>query len=1060
MKGPIAWFARNGIASNLLMLVIIITGLITLPNIKLEVFPDVRINAVGITVPYPGASPAEVEDAICVRVEEQVNGVTGVKEIGCTAVEGRGAVTVELHDWADVDTALDDIKTEIDSIDSFPAEAETPTVKQLTSQNKVISVMVAGDVSERTLRALGEEVRDEIIELPDVSVAELTAVRPFEISIEVSEHDLRRHGLRFDDVVRAVQNSSLDVPAGSIRTRDGEVVLRTSGQAYRGHEFEDIVLLAGLDGSRVRLGDVATVVDGFAETDRSTRFDGLPAVMVRVRRVGTQDALTVAARVREYVETKQVSLPQGVYIHTWDDDSSVLASRIDTMLDNARTGFLLVLCVLALFLRLRLAFWVGIGVPIAMLGAIATLPFLDVSINLLSLTAFIVVLGILVDDAIVVGENVHTHQERGGDPLEAAISGTEEVAVPVNFGVLTTIVAFTPLLFLPGPSGKISRMVPIVVIASLIFSMIESKLILPSHLGHSRARSQKNPDSKSRLWANVQAAVSRGLDRFLERGYAPFLERSLEWRYTAVAVAVAIVFMAGGLMGGGWVRFQYMPSIESDAVIANLTLPEGTPVEATTEAIQRLERAAEEIRAELDSGRPAGAPSVIRHTFSSIGAQPGSGSSSGPSRNAGSNTPNKGQVVIELLPSKQRDQSSLEIGNLWRERTGEIPDTVELTFTSSMFSTGAPIEVELRSNDGDALTATTALLSDELRRFPGVFDITDTLRRGKQELNLVLLPGAEALGLSRADVASQVRQAFYGAEAQRIQRGRDDLRVMVRYPQDDRRSIGDVESMRIRLPDGTAVPLSAIARIESGRGYSTIQRYDRRRTSRVTAEVDANLVTPNEIIAEVRGRILPSILAAYPQVSYRLQGEQREQAEFLSYLGRGFLLALLVIFALLAIPLQSYLQPLIIMSAIPFGMIGGILGHFLLGFTTSMFSVIGLVAVAGVVVNDSLVLVDRINRELASGRSIHEAIRSAGRKRFRPILLTSLTTFAGLTPLMMETSVQAQFLVPMAISLAFGVLFSTSVTLILVPCLFGILADFRSPSAAGRTAVPRQQQEA
>lgn len=1054
MKGIIAWFARNPVASNLLMLVIVVTGLITLPNIRLEVFPEVRVNAASISVPYPGASPQEVEEAICVRVEERVNGVTGVKEIGCTAVEGTGAVLVELHDWADTETAMDDIKAEIDSIDSFPEETETPTVRQVTNQTKVVSVMVAGDIDERALRALGEEVRDEIIDLPDISVAELTSVRPFEISIEVSEHDLRRHGLRFDDVVAAVRRSSLDLPAGSIRTRDGEVVLRTSGQAYRGHEFEDIVLLADLDGSRVRLGDVATVVDGFAETDRSTRFDGVPAVMVRVKRVGTQDALAVAAQVRDYVEQKRVALPEGVSLHTWDDDSSVLRARINTMLGNARMGFVLVLCVLALFLRLRLAFWVGIGVPIAMLGAIATLPLFDVSINLLSLTAFIVVLGILVDDAIVVGENVHSHQERGGDPLDAAIEGTQEVAVPVTFGVLTTIVAFTPLLFLPGPSGKISRMVPIVVILSLIFSMIESKLILPSHLGHARARGQKAKTSKSQRWERVQTAVSGALTRFLNHAYTPFLERALEWRYTTLATGIAVVVMAMGLLAGGWVRFQYMPAVESDAVIANLTLPEGTPAATTTEAIRQLEIAAEEVRAEIDATRAPGAASVIRHVFSSIGAQPGTSSSdSSPGGRRGANTPNKGQVVIELLPSDDRKESSLEIGNLWRERTGEVPDAVELSFTSSMFSTGAPIEIELRSNDGEALARTTAMLKDELRRFPGVFDITDTLRRGKQELNLVLLPGTEALGLSRADIAAQVRQAFYGAEAQRIQRGRDDVRVMVRYPEDDRRSIGDVESMRIRLPDGTAVPLSAIARIESGRGYSTIQRYDRRRTSRVTAEVDVSQVTANEIIAEVRGRILPTILASHPEVTYRLQGEQKEQADFLAHLGRGFLLALLVIFALLAIPLQSYLQPLIIMSAIPFGMIGGILGHLLLGWTTSMFSVIGLVAVAGVVVNDSLVLVDYINREIAAGRPAHEAIRTAGRRRFRPILLTSLTTFAGLSPLMMETSVQAQFLVPMAISLAFGVLFSTSVTLVLVPCLFGILSDFRAPRAAGELAV-------
>ncbi|MDG1401666.1 MAG: efflux RND transporter permease subunit [Candidatus Binatia bacterium] len=1049
MKRAIAWFAENSVAANLLMALIVVGGVLALPVVKLEIFPEMRVDSVSISVPYPGASPEEVEQAICVRIEERIQGVDGVKEINCTAVEGMGAVLVHVADWANVETALDDIKAEIDSINTFPAEAEVPTVKQAQLQGKVVSLMVSGNADERTLRALGEEIRDEIVALENVSMASLTGVRPFEISVEVSENDLRRFGLRFDDIVDAIRKSSLDLPAGSIKTRDGEVVLRTRGQAYLGNDFEDIVVVSQLDGTRVLLGDIATVVDGFAETTKSSRFDGDPAVMIKVMRAGTQDALSVADAVKTYVAEKSPQMPAGTYLTIGEDESEHLRARLDTMISNARLGFLLVLCVLALFLRLRLAFWVGLGVPIAMLGAIASLPWFGVSINLLSLTAFIVVLGILVDDAIVVGENVHTHQERGGDPLQAAISGTQEVAVPVTFGILTTIAAFSPLLFLPGSSGEMSKMVPIVVISSLVFSMIESKLILPAHLGHARSRAEKKPGKKWKAWENLQTTIAGGLENFLENRFTPFLEKALEWRYTTLATGVAILTVTLGLMTGGWVRFDFMPSIEADAVVASITLPEGTPATVTARAVQQLEDAASQLREEIDSERTEKQGSAFKHVFTSIGSQPNTArSDSDRGRSSISlGSPNKGEVQLELVPSKQRSQTSLEVGNRWREITGEIPDVVALTYTSSMFSSGAPIEVELRGNDGDALAAGAEMLKEELRRFPGIFDLSDSLRIGKQELNLDILPSAEVLGLSRADLARQVRQAFYGDEAQRIQRGRDDVRVMVRYPEEERRSIGDVESMRIRLPDGTAVPLSAVATIESGRGFSTIQRSDRERTAHVTADLDTGVNSATNIVAEIRGRILPMILDQYPSLSYRLQGEQKEQAEFLTFLARGFGVALLVIFGLLAIPLRSYLQPLIIMSAIPFGMTGGVLGHVMMNVTMSMFSVIGLVAVAGVVVNDSLVLVDYINRERLQGTPLSVAVREAGRKRFRPILLTSLTTFAGLSPLLAETSVQAQFLIPMAISLAFGVLFATPVTLLLVPSLYLAMTDVKQATS-------------
>lgn len=1044
MKAAIAWFARNSVAANLLMLVIVVGGLLSLPRVKMEIFPTVEADLVIVTVPYRGASPAEVENGVCIRVEERIQGIEGIERLNCTASEGAGVVMAEVHSWADTDAVLDDIKTEVDAIDTFPAETEKPTIKRATMRARVINVAVYGDVDERTLREYGQKVRDDIAELPGITVAKLRNARDYEISIEVSESNLERHALTFDDVVQAVRRSSLDLPAGAIKTRGGEISLRTKGQAYSGQDFENIVLVANPDGSRILVGDVAEVIDGFEEADRWANFDGKPSVMVQVYRVGDQGALDVAAQVKKYVGEAQASMPPGLSLTTWQDESIYLRARLNTLIANGRLGFFLILGVLAMFLRFRLAFWVGLGIPIAMLGTFIVLPWFDVSINLLSLFAFLVVLGILVDDAIVVGENVHTHQERGEDPLESAIEGAQEVAVPVTFGVLTTIAAFSPLLMIPGDMGKMTKQIPIVVITALVFSFIESKLILPAHLAHARARGNKKGAFSSATWKKVQAAVIGGLDRFTRGPYARVLSHAVEWRYSTAAAGVAIILLTVGLVGGGWVRFNFMPAIEGDNVVAFLTLPQGTPAEVTAKAISQLEASAEEVRAELDATHVSQEGSVYHHILSSIGEQPYRNQQERDSSGAlgvKPNEPHAGEVNIELAPSEMRGATSLEVANLWRERTGPIPDTVELGFTSSMFDAGEALHVELRGEDGDELRDAAAALKRRLAQYPGVFDITDSYRGGKQEVALSIRDSAEALGLSLQDLARQVRQAFYGDEAQRIQRGRDDVRVMVRYPEASRRSLGDVEQMRVRMADGTAVPFSSVGDYEIDRSYATIYRADRRRIVSVTADVDENVASPNDIVADLKANVLPVLLADTPSVSYTLQGEQAEQAEFSTFMLRGFAIAMLVIFALLAIPLASYVQPLIIMTAIPFGMVGAILGHLVMGWDLSMFSVIGMVAVSGVVVNDSLVLVDYVNRTRHAGATAIDAVQAAGVARLRPILLTSLTTFAGLSPLLAERSVQAQFLIPMAISLAFGVLFSTAVTLVLVPTAYLIVDD-------------------
>jgi multidrug efflux pump subunit AcrB len=1038
----IAWFAGNHVAANLLMMLLAVGGLLSIPTIKQEVFPELNLDVVTVSVVYPGAAPMEIEEGICIRIEEELQGLQGVKRISSTAAEGVCLVSVELLAGEDARRRLDEIRSRVDGIDSFPEEAEKPVIVQAGVRFQVLDVAVSGDVDEATLKRLGQQVRDEIAALPGITDVELVATRPYEVAIEVSEDALLRHDLTFDHVVRAVRRSSLDLPGGSVKTAGGEILIRAKGQAYRGGEFEGLVLLSRPDGSRLRLGDVARVVDGFEETDQLAHFDGRPTTLVEVYRVGNQSALEISATVREYIEQARERFPAGVTLTVWQENARFLRTRLDTLLRNGRDGFALVLLVLALFLRLRLAFWVSLGVPLSFLGTLFVMPSLGLSINLVSLMAFIVVLGIVVDDAIVVGENAYTEQSRGAAPLAGAIAGAQGIAMPVIFGVLTTIVAFVPMLFVVGPMGRMTRIIPMIVIACLIFSLIESLFVLPSHLAHAAARETRGSHPVTRTWLRFQGIVASTLQRFIREVYRPVLEILLEWRYLTVAAGVSILLIAMAILGGGWLRFVFQPEVEGEVAVAYLTMPLGTPVEVTSEAVSQLVRAAEEVRREVDAERESG--SVIAHVFDAVGEQPyrrRQASSVAAFSQANGTGSHLGEVEIEVVPSEEREITVEELTRRWRERTGMIPGAVELSFASTLITAGAPIHLELAGPDLDELVSAAERVKRALAVYPGVIDLSDSFRGGKQEIELEILPEAEALGLTLSDLAGQVRQAFYGHEVQRIQRGRDDVKVVVRYPAEDRRSLGDLERMRIRAADGSAVPFSSVARATLGRGFSSIQREDRRRVVSVTAAVDTRMANANEIVADLKSEVVPDIEAIHPRLQISFGGEQREQAEVLGSLIRGWIIALFAIYALLAVPLRSYVQPLIIMAAIPFGLVGAIGGHLIMQYKFSMMSVVGLVALSGVVVNDSLVLVDYINKCRAKGAALQDAIREAGAARFRAILLTSLTTFAGLTPLLMEQSVQAKLLIPMGISLAFGVIFATLITLVIVPVSYLILED-------------------
>ncbi len=1087
MPRLIAWFATNHIAANLLLILIVLAGLSAVLTMPQKSFPDIDVPIISVSIPYLGAAPEEVEQGVCIRVEEELDGVEGVKEIRSVANESLCSVTVELFEDADESRALDDVKNRIDALDTLPEETEQPIINLATSIRPVIDLAITGPDDERTLKVLGQRVRDEIAALPGITQVSLVNTRPYEISIEVSESDLQRFGLTFSQVAEAVRARAIDLPGGAIKTEDGEILLRTKGQVYWGEEYERLVLLSRPDGSLVYLSDVARVVDGFEDTDQSLRFDGQPAAIIRVSRIGSEDILAITGAVMAYLDTSAQALPEGVKLTVWNDNSRLLEDRLATLLDSARQGFLMVLLLLALFLRPVLAFWVSVGVPVAFMGALYLTNYVGLSIDGISLFGFILVLGIMVDDAIVVGESVHSRQREGGTPLIGSIEGTQRITIPVIFGVLTTICTFLPMLQGVGSSGQIGAVIATVVICCLIFSLIESQLILPAHLGNKQTKTAKGEvylllvplmvivllqfswstssfvglaiglmtvvyaldrlgltdDPAKRLIA-AQSRFSASVEALIDGPFRRIVQRATQARYTTLAMAFAFFLSGVAVFGSGRLPFSFFPPLAADQVIAQLTMPLGTSSEITEQAVRHLERTGEAIRDELNEQYGAAPP--VTHILASVGGSQGGGLGPPGSGGGGASGGHMGEVTLQLTPSQSRTISTKEVATLWRERSGSIAGAVELKFNSSLFSVGNAIDIQLAGNDVDELREVAAGLRAELARYPGVIDITDSFRSGKQELKLKMTPEGEALGLSLGALAQQVRQAFYGEEAQRIQRGRDDVRVMVRYTEAERESLASLDDMRVRTREGSEVPFRTVANASLGQGYSSIKRADRKRVVNVTADVDRTQITADEVVGDLSRSYFPVIRAEHPRVSLSLEGEQRQSGEYLVSLVFPFLIALFAIYALLAIPLRSYVKPFIIMSVIPFAFIGAIWGHQIMKLAglvsgLAMMSILGMIAAAGVVVNSSLILVYAINQRRDAGSTMADAVVDAATSRCRPIVLTSMTTFVGLMPLMFNTSVQAQFLVPMAVSLSFGVLFATVITLLVVPSIYLLFED-------------------
>ena len=1040
LNGGIDWLARNPVAANLLMVLIVAAGLAAATEIVDEAFPQADLDVIGIDVPFLGAAPEDVETGVVLRIEEAIRNIPGIRQIRSTASPGSASVRLDLELGADAQRVLDEVTVAVQAITTFPAATEKPIIRKPIVRNQVLVLAVSGAVDIATLKSIAEQVRDELLTLPEVSQVDVAGVPPYEISIEVSEAALRKYQLTFDDVTNAVRRSSIDIPGGSVRSERGDILLRTVGQAYREAEYENLVLLARPDGTRLLLGDIATVVDGFAETEQLARFDQAPAVMLYVFRSGSQSTTATSAAVRRYIDRVRPRLPDGVALTIWQDQSLAIDDRLAIMLRNGAAGLVLVLVVLALFLEIRLAFWVSLGIPIAFLGAIALMPGLDVSRNMVSSFAFLLVLGIVVDDAIIVGENVYRHQQEDGDGLRGAVAGVREISKPVIFAVLTTVVAFLPLLFVPGLAGDMFGVIPLVVVPCLLFSLLESLGILPAHLAHAHRRGAAG----SRSWFRFQRRIADGLVWVVRSVYEPLLEVALRWRYVTAAIGIATLMLSGALVPSGRLTVRFFPSVESEFIAAVVTMPLGTPIEATLQAVEKFEAGASRLRARLEEETGM---DHFRHVATIVGDQPLAGGSASPTGRMGNpaNAPHLAEVTVELVSPEYRAYTSEDLGILWREHTGPVPEADSVGLIASLMSTSESVDVELAGQDMDALRSAAAALTGRLAEYTGVYEVVDSFRTARAEARLDIRPAAERLGLRRQELGHQVRQAFHGEEAQRIQRGRDDIRVMVRYPRDDRRSLGNLENMRIRTPDGGQVPFGQVARLEAARGLTSIARVDGNRTVDVTASVDPGVSSAADVVADLRARMLPDVLADFPGVRHSFEGGQAEQQNTTEALATGFVLALIAIFGLLAIPLRSYIQPVIVMGAIPFAFVGALWGHLLLGIALSFTSVFGLVALTGVVVNDSLLMVDFINRARVqpSGASLPQAIREAGSRRFRPILLTSLTTFVGLGPMMLDRSLQASLFVPMAVSLAFGVLFATLVTLFLVPTSYLILDDLQ-----------------
>ena len=1026
----IEWFAKNPVASNLLMFGILIAGLASASrSVPVETFPSFELDTVTVSTEFRGATPKTVEDGITLRVEEAIADVEGIEELTSRSSEGSSSVVAEVNEAYDKRDVLDDIKVRVDALNTLPAEAEKPVVSLNTRNRTVIWFAIQGNVETKVLRTVAGQFREGLLTDSEISNVELQGVAEYQMNIEVTPQTLDAYNLSLAQIGEAISQGATDVSAGNVQTRNGDILVRSDGQAYSRDEFAAIPIISNSEGRPITLGEIAHIDDGFEESSLLTTFNGTPAIMVQVRRVGEQSALSVAEKSRNYMAKFAENLPSGVSIDYWDDDSTYLKSRIGAVLDSAWLGGILVMILLSLFLRPAVAGWVFLGIPVSFMGAFLFMPQVGGTFNVVSLLAFIMVIGIVVDDAIVTGENIYRRMREGMEPKLAAIVGTKEITVPVTFGILTTVVAFLPLGYLQGTRYNfIGSQMPMVVIPVLLMSLVESKLVLPSHMSHIKARDE-NADLG--LLGRIQMRISRGLESFVETRYSPFLEKCVRNKAITIAVLLSFSAIIVTSISLGHIRYTPFPYVESDTVRINLTMPESTGFETTNKHIQEIVKHFKTVQEKYTD--PETGESVIMNILATSGSQ---------RRTIKSNL---GEVRAELQTSGERYSgvATSTIGREVRKLIGEIPGAQSLSVRTRSFGDEAPINIELSGEEPAQMYKIIEGLKEKFKGYPGVYDIQDNYSGGKEELTLSLKPQAYTLGLNLRDVATQVRSAVFGYQAQRIQRGRDELRVMVSYPLEYRSSMQDLNQLSIRVPNSSElVLLSDIANIEPFESPSTLYRLERKSILNITADADKDIANLPLILKEM-GEHLDQVKQQYSNLEYRFDGEAEDVKKTNERLGIGLILVLVAIYALLAIPFKSYGQPIIVMSVIPFGVIGAIVGHFITGQNLSVLSVFGMLALIGVLVNDSLVLVDYINQRRKQGVELLEAVLNSAAIRFRPVLLTSITTFAGLTPILLDGSQQAKWLKPMATSLGFGIVFATIITLLIVPINYLLAHKFK-----------------
>lgn len=1028
MRPVIAWAIRNAPSMNTLMVAVLLVGVACMLKLRRERHPDFRPDEISINVSYPGASPAETEQSICLPIEEAIRPIVGIRQISASARESSGSVIAELDtDIDDPERVLEEVRGAIDGIPSFPEEAEKPVVRLPVKFNPVISVSIfAPDgsdpdndpIAEQQLRAVADQVHEELLQLPDVSYVSMDQAKKYQINIEIPHATLRKYGLTHREVADAVRRGNVELPGGEIRTEAGDVLIRASNRKMSGEEIAKIPVLTDSNGVTLTVGDLGVVRDQFDDREIFLRLDGRPHQWMMVRMTPDEDMLTIRDQVYEYAAAKQ--MPEGYELKVWGDWSKQARDRLDLLSRNGFIGLMLVFAVLGIFLDLRLAFWVALGIPISVFGTCAIMFVNDATMNVHSMFAFVMALGIVVDDAIVIAENVYAHRLAGKSGIDAAIDGTVEVAPAVISSVMTTVIAFIPLAFVTGEMGKWISVMPLGLVSMLLISLFEALFILPCHLAHSRLPEQLS--DVPRFQRSVQHRVSGMIDRI----YIPAFRWSLNHPSILFSGSITALLLTVGLYRGGFTPFIFSPPLDWEFVYAYLEYPKGTSPDVVVKATERLDAAFRAV--EREQLRPNGKTLVTTSTRSV-----------GRSR---SQDRLRGDVYVEFDPKRVFEQtSSREIVDRWRDESGEFAGAERVVFWGLDTSPGGrPVELSLLGSDIEELELVAGLIKTQLARYSGVYDIEDSRGPGKWELQLKLKPEAEALGIRLDDLGRTVRAAYHGEEVMRLQRGRHEVRLMVRYPEEERRSLHQLEEVHVRTESGDDIPLPVLADVTAVRGYSNIRRIDQQRAVTITANVDETLGNSLEIVSDLRDGFLADLQQQYPTVQLRWDGQQAEARESFNSLMIGFAVAVFGMFLLLTFEFNSCIQPLIILAVLPFGLIGAVFGHLLLGQPLTLFSLFGAVTLSGIIANDSIVLVDFVNRRLADGVDLADALLESGRRRFRPVMLTSVTTIAALLPILAERNTQAQVIIPMAISIAFGLVVATIWILFLVPAIFGVYA--------------------